>query len=385
MKIVHTSDWHAGRIWKGINRLDELEACLKQMAEFVERERIDLLLVTGDVFDSGAPAARAERAVFQFFKRIGATGAHTVAIAGNHDSPDRFEAWGAITELVNVWALGRPKPARNGGVLSLSTRSGETAVIAAVPFAPQRSLVKALELAEGDDVAMQTYADRMAKIVELLCRSFRPDAVNLLCLHTHLEGALKGGSERQVHLGDDWAALPTMLPTNAHYIALGHIHKPQKVNAPSPAYYAGSPLQLDFGEAGEEKGFQLIEATAGPRPAKISSIPYVGTTPLLKFSGTIDEIESRATELRESGWLRVVVKLDRPDPDVNRRVRNLLPKAVSVDSEAPREQATDGVQPFDSASPSEVFRKYFRGAHGRDASDELIAVFNTLRQEAEQA
>ncbi|MBL8230173.1 MAG: exonuclease subunit SbcD, partial [Bryobacterales bacterium] len=81
MKIVHTSDWHAGRVWKGIHRLDELQACLDQMAEYVEREKVDLLLVTGDVFDSGAPAARAERVVFRFFKRIGATGAHSVAIA----------------------------------------------------------------------------------------------------------------------------------------------------------------------------------------------------------------------------------------------------------------------------------------------------------------
>ncbi len=71
MKIVHTSDWHAGRVWKNISRLDELEACLDHLADYVERESVDLLLVTGDVFDSGAPAARAERTVFRFFKRIG--------------------------------------------------------------------------------------------------------------------------------------------------------------------------------------------------------------------------------------------------------------------------------------------------------------------------
>ena len=71
MKIVHTSDWHAGRVWKNISRLDELEACLNHMADYMERESVDLLLVTGDVFDSGAPAARAERTVFRFLKRIG--------------------------------------------------------------------------------------------------------------------------------------------------------------------------------------------------------------------------------------------------------------------------------------------------------------------------
>jgi exonuclease SbcD len=383
MKIVHTSDWHAGRVWKGINRLDELEACLDHLAGFIERESVDLLLVTGDVFDSGAPAARAERTVFQFFKRVGATGAHTVVIAGNHDSSDRFEAWGGLTELVNVWALGRPKPANQGGVFNLVTRAGESAVIAAVPFAAQRRLVTALELADGEEVAMHTYADKMAKIVESLCRSFRQNTVNLLCLHTHLEGAIKGTSERQVHLGDDWAALPGTLPSNAHYIALGHIHRPQKIDAPSPAYYAGSPLQMDFGEAGDEKSFLVIDAKPGPRPAKVSAIPYIGGKPLLKVRARMSEIEERADDLRSAGWLRVVVDLDKSDPDVNRRVRGLLPNAVSVDAEVPREQVTESEITADAKVPSAVFEQYYREAHGKAASEELIAAFNALREEVE--
>jgi len=384
MKIVHTSDWHAGRIWKSVNRLDELEACLDQMAGFVEREAVDLLLVTGDLFDSGAPAARAERAVFRFFKRIGATGAHTVAIAGNHDSSDRFEAWGSLTELVNVWAIGRPKPAHEGGVLTIATKSGETAIIAAVPFAAQRRLVSALELADADDIAMKTYAAKMGAIVKLLCRSFRPDAVNLLCLHTHLEGAVKAGSERQVHLGEDWAALPADLPSDAHYIALGHIHRPQKIAAPSPAYYAGSPLQLDFGEAGEEKAFRVIEARPGPRPAKISHVPYVGAKPLVDVKGTLSDIEDRAAELKDAGWLRVVVKLEQKDPEINRRIRNLLPNAVSVDCELPDEGPLDVEAYADSASASELFRRYFREAHGKEVNDRLLHAFEVLREQMEE-
>lgn len=385
MKIVHTSDWHAGRIWKSLNRLDELEACLDHLASFIEREAVDLLLVTGDVFDSGAPSARAERSVFRFFKRVGESGAHTVAIAGNHDSPERFEAWGALTELVNVHAVGRPKAPQDGGVLDIRTRSGETAVVAAVPFAAPRRLVTALELAEGDDTAMKTYADGMGGIVRLLSRSFRRGAVNLLCLHTHLEGAVKAGSERQVHLGEDWAALPADLPSNAHYVALGHIHRPQRIEAPSPAYYAGSPLQLDFGEAGESKSFRLIEARPGPHPARVSAIPYEGAKPLLHVADTLAAIESRAGELaRAAGWLRVVVQLDRPDPDINRRIRNLLPNAVSVDCEIPREQSREEGEPLESMSPADAYRRYFRAAHGREASLEVIEAFNRLREEAEE-
>lgn len=382
MKIVHTSDWHAGRVWKSISRLNELEACLDHLAGFVERESVDLLLVTGDVFDSGAPAARAEKAVFHFFKRIGATGAHTVVIAGNHDSSDRFEAWGALTELVNVWAIGRPKSASDGGVINIVTKSGERAVVAGVPFASQRRLVSALELADGEDTAMKNYADRMRQIVEHLSGSFRLDAVNLLCLHTHVEGAIKGTSERQVHLGDDWAALPSTFPSNAHYIALGHIHRPQKINAPSPAYYAGSPLQMDFGEAGQEKSFLAIEAQAGPRPAQISTIPYVGGKPLLEARGTLNELTARAATLRHEGWLRVVVDLDVNDPDINRRVRELLPNTVSVDV-AVKRTASAKAAISETGLPSDLFRQYYRETHERDASDALIDAFDELREAME--
>ncbi|MBL8234648.1 MAG: exonuclease SbcCD subunit D C-terminal domain-containing protein, partial [Bryobacterales bacterium] len=248
-----------------------------------------------------------------------------------------------------------------------------------VPFASQRRLVSALDVADGDDVAMKKYADQMTRIVRSLCASFRGDAVNLLCLHTHLEGAIKGTSERQVHLGEDWAALPATLPPNAHYIALGHIHKPQTIPAPSPAYYAGSPLQLDFGEAGIEKSFVVIEAQPGPRPAKISRVAYVGGKPLRRFAGTLQELEQKAEELKQDGWLRVIVKVDKRDPDVNRQVRQLLPNAVSVDVEAPA--------PGNDAEPAsceDSYPEYYRQKHGKAPSAELLAAFDQLRAEAEK-
>jgi len=109
-------------------------------------------------------------------------------------------------------------------------------------------------------------APGMRTLVAQYARRFRADAVNLLCLHTHLDGAVFTGSERRVHLGEAWACAPHALPATAQYIALGHIHRPQRVPAPSPAEYAGSPLQLDYGEAGESKSFVRIDATPG-RPA----------------------------------------------------------------------------------------------------------------------
>ncbi|TMQ12222.1 MAG: hypothetical protein E6J91_21290 [Deltaproteobacteria bacterium] len=247
-------------------------------------------------------------------------------------------------------AVGRPRHPSDGGVIELVTRAGETAIIGAVPFAAPRTLVSALQLAADDTVAMQTYADRMRMIAALCSSRFRTDAVNLLCLHTHLDGAVFAGSERRVHLGDDWAAAPQAIPDTAQYVALGHIHKPQSVTAPSPTEYAGSPLQLDFGEAGEAKSFVRIDVAPG-RPAQIRRVPYRGARELAVARGTLDELAARRDELAAAGWLKVIAQLSAPEPDLSRKVRALFDNVVAVDFECPS-QEREG-----EAGPTEMRRQ----------------------------
>lgn len=243
MKIVHTSDWHVGRRWQDIQRLDEMAAVLDHLAAFIEKRAIDLVLHTGDVFDSRNPRAEAEQLVNQFFLRVGRSGARMLVIAGNHDDPLRLDARSLLSELAHVQILGRPRAAANGGVRTVDTRSGEKAIVAALPFASPGVWVSALDVAGDEARARSNYAHMFQRAVQNLCGAYRQDAVNLLMAHTHLEGAAFGNTERPVHVGQDWAATGQTLPTTANYIALGHIHKPQKLAGALPAYYAGSPLQ----------------------------------------------------------------------------------------------------------------------------------------------
>jgi len=186
MRIVHTSDWHVGRRWKGIQRLDELEAVLEHLAAFIEERAIDIVLHTGDVFESRNPPAEAERLVNRFLVRVGRAGAQMLVIAGNHDDPLRLDARSLLTELVNVQILGRPRPACRGGTRILATRGGETAVVAALPFASPGAWVSALALAGEEASARSQYARTFARAVDDLCGAFRQDAVNLLMAHAHI-------------------------------------------------------------------------------------------------------------------------------------------------------------------------------------------------------
>ena len=378
MRIVHTSDWHAGRQWKNVNRLPEVQAVLDHLGDFLVREQVDLLLMSGDVFDSAGPSAEAERTVFRFFRRVGAGGVQSVVIAGNHDHPARLEAWGTLAELAGVRALGLPRRRDDGGLIEIEARGGERAQIAAVPFAPLGRLVSAADLTAGESIAAQRYADGMQRILEHLAGGFRADAVRLIVAHTHLANAVLAGSERKVHVGEEWAVTPQAIPSSAQYVALGHIHRPQKVEAPAPTFYAGSPLQLDFGEVGDAKHFLLIEAHPG-LPVRVEPIPYEGAVPLAEISGTLDEIERNADQYRLVGHLRVRVALATSDPDVARKVRLLLPNAVVVNALPVDARIHDGDRPQPGAAPRDLYAAYHKKEHHREPETELLVAFDELR------
>lgn len=377
MKIVHTSDWHVGRRWKGIQRLDEMDAVLDHLAEFIEREEVDLVLHTGDIFDSRNPPPEAEHLVNRFFVRVGRAGSHMVVIAGNHDDPQRLDARALLAEYANVQILGRPRSAQQGGHRVVETRSGDRAVVGALPFASAGAWVSALDIAGDEASARSKYARMFQRAVQNLSQPFQKSAVNLLMAHTHLEGAVFGESERRVHIGEEWAATAQTLPTSASYIALGHIHKPQKVAGTLPAYYAGSPIQMDFGEVGQEKTFVFVTATPG-KPVQVEHIRYEGGLPLADVRATLDELAEIADEHRTGCWLRVTVPLAGRDPDINRKVRDILPNALIVKTEFPEAEQQRTIRLADGAAPAEHYSAYYLHEHQSDPEPDLVETFQQL-------
>jgi exonuclease SbcD len=219
-------------------------------------------------------------------------------------------------------------------------------------------------------------------MTQILSTRFLADTVNLLIAHTYIEGATLAVSERRATVGKDWTATPQALPSNAHYIGLGHIHKPQRVEAaPAPTQYAGSVLQMDFDEADEEKSFVYIEASPS-KPAEIRRIPYQGTTSLARIHMTLPELESQAEALRGKGYLEVTVKLEGHDPDINSKVRKLLPNAVSVRQEYPEQKKEE--RPLRKGlPPRELFTLYYRTRYGSEPAQNLLQAFDELWRQIE--
>lgn len=381
MKILHTSDWHVGRTIRGRSRADEHRAVLHEIAEVAAREQVDIVLVTGDQFDTGAPSAEAEGIVYRALLDLQATGAHVVVLAGNHDNPRRWGAVKPLLDYTNVHALSELARPDRGGVIDVEADTGEVARIALIPWTSQRSIVRADQLMELDPSEHAgRYAERMRQVVAALTRDFGTDTVNILAGHLTVAGGepVLGGGERAAHTIFDYVVPPNVFPTTAHYVALGHLHLPHRIPGPAPIWYAGSPLALDFGEKETDaKAVLVAEATPGT-PAEVRKIPLRSGRPLRTVRGTFDQVTARADEL-DDAYVRVV--LDEPmKSGLAESVREAVPGAVDVAVAPPEGEDRDDWDLDDlQGSPTELFAEYLAE---HDVEDEpLEAMFRELLEE----
>ena len=384
MRFLHTGDWHVGKMLKGHSRQDEHEAVLAEIVDIARRERVDALLIGGDTFDSPAPAPDAERLVYATLAECVGAGIPVVLIGGNHDHPRRL---GALTRLLDRLSIFvRPEPCRpaDGGVIELPSRDRkETARIGVLPFVQEPRIIDACRLFDPEEQWYQAYAERVARMLALLAQSFQPTTVNVLMAHLLVDGARVGGGERQLHLGQIYAVTPQQLPDTAQYIALNHLHRPQRVATASWTEYSGSALQLDFGEVEQKKRVVLVEAHPA-RPVEVRSLPLSAGRPLLDVGGTLQELAAKAGGLRNA-FLRVELRAPRPEPGLVARVKEILPNTLEVRcvyTEATPPEDVPGDAPADVRDPAARLRAYYRREHGAELPDAIAALFTELYEEA---
>jgi exonuclease SbcD len=293
-----------------------------------------------------------------------------------------MEALGKLLDAIGVVVVPRVVPPGKGGVVVVPSRDGtDRALIACVPFVPERRFGDATSLFNATEAWYQSYAEGMGRLFAAMTDAFREDAVNVLMAHVFTDGAIPGGGEHQVTIGIEYAVSPARLPATASYVALGHVHRPQAVRgAPSPTRYAGSLLQLDFGEKEQTKSVAIVEATPR-RPAKVRELPLSAGRRLLDVEGTLDDVLERGNALKDA-YLRVFVETDGPVPGVNERVRDALPHAVDVQLRYERKESGGEGPPLSSLQPREQFLSYYRREHGvEEVPDDLLAAFDEILED----
>jgi len=386
MKILHTADWHAGRVLHGQPRTSEIREALREVAELARTEAVDLVLVAGDLYDTRNPGAEAEAAVYEFFKTLGDAGIPSVVIAGNHDAPGRLDAASGLLGLAGVHVFGEPKVASQGGVFTLNV-GGETARVAALPFVSERRIVKVHELLGGDPGGWrESYREGMRKLIGNLSASFRPDAVNLMMLHTTTEGARLAHSEYEFHCTDSYTLHPDLFPEVCNYVALGHIHMPQRVQGlpENAGRYAGSLIQLDFGEQGDAKYVYILEARAGKPTQTLKEHAVQSGKRLKRVSVARDELDRRLSDLEWDGWLKLSIKLDRPDPGLKDRLKRDYPNLLVVEQLLPeRERAEARGTDQRSLSLVDAYAQFYDDERASALPDDLRDAFSRLYAESQ--
>lgn len=388
MKILHTADWHIGQRLHERSRLDEHEQFLEWLLETIQERKVDLLLVSGDIFDTSLPSAEATNLYYRFLYRLfDETDAYTVITAGNHDSPRHLEAPREFLEMGRIYVVGL---------------SGEAADCV-FPFPPDdpRVMVAAVPyLSESDlrHLSYQTEAERNERYREWM-KAFYADCVaampaklpKILMGHLFVQGGKTSDSERNIQIGGATATHANDFPDGVDYVALGHLHRPQTIKgAAYPIRYSGSPIPLRFNETDYRKAVYLLALSDDGTLALDETIEV----PVFKELCTVEGDEgSILWEAQMGTWkgkyIQVKLKLDKPKVGVGDEIRQAFSErggeVLSVEVELPEATSGPQISVEDMKRPEKIFEQFYKWKfEGKPPDDSLAQTFSELVQMVEE-
>ncbi len=422
MRVLHTSDWHLGVTVRDEPRDVDHDNVIAEIIDVSSAVGPDAIVHTGDLFNNGRPAMADFGRAIRALRDLGEI-APVVVLAGNHDSAIALETLGIavgdpVPEQVaedaydpmavsstRIRVMHRPATADHGAVLTLPARTGGRLRVAGLPFLHANRI-----LGDFDDIlgANATYADSVKKICDLLAKSalgeFDAAAdVAVFASHLHVASA-RTSTEKEIHVSSEYATDPAHIDGGYGYLAFGHIHIAQAV-AGNRGRYAGSILEIDFGEEGETKQVVVADLTPG-RPTKIYDVALTAGRRIHRIRAPYSVLTARAAGLRD-GLVEVTVEhepkgdegedndtmsLDIPGYDtLTAAVHAALPDAcvVSVvDARRPDVNVADEVEvPEVTETPTQLFRGWFaengqalvdrHDAHGADP-ERVASLFDEI-------
>lgn len=384
MRIIHTADWHLGRSLKGKDRTPEIKFALDELLTQAIALDVDAVLVAGDIFETFNPPVEAEKVAYKFFCDLQSAHIPAVMIAGNHDSASRIDSVANLLSFVGVHALGKPRIAEDGGAIALNTKSGKLCV-GAMPFASERRMLAPDELWLKDNLEqLQTYREIVSYLLSNLTSTFTDDSVNILMAHLMIDGAKLAHSEKDFHSKGTYALPRQSLPPETQYIALGHIHKRQQIEVTVPTYYSGSLIQVDFGEADEEKGFYLVDVEPGT-PATVDFIPIACQKPLKAIECELQDYPEKLEPHRHHpGYLKVIINLQTPQIGLAEKIRKICPQVIHIEPRYPDTPKWEqSVRP--QLDPVAEFHCYYQEILGSTPTTAVVTRFKELYQEMDNA
>ncbi|WP_426114020.1 exonuclease SbcCD subunit D C-terminal domain-containing protein [Pseudomonas sp. DSP3-2-2] len=408
MRLFHTSDWHLGQNLHGQERDFEHASFLTWLLARLAERQPDVLLIAGDIFDTVNPPIKAQERLYDFI-----VNAHEqqpkltiVMIAGNHDSGSRIELPAPLMRRLRTHALGRVLWLDDGTLdverllLPLPDANGEIGVwCLALPFLRPAEVTGATL---GDN-----YLRGIGRVHELLIEAAnlkrQPGQALIAISHAHMAGgSVSEDSERSLIIGNAEALPASLFGPSITYVALGHLHKPQRVNGEERIRYSGSPIPLSFSEIGYAhqileitcEGDQLrsVETLLIPRAVNLQRIGPAPFAELLVQLKDLPDIDLLA-DIERQPWLEVRVRLDEPQPDLRNQIEGALQgKAVRLvriaaeyagNGRGDGSDDGEGLIELDQLNPLELFSRAWQENYGSEVDEQTLTDFATLLQEVQ--
>ena len=402
MKILHTSDWHLGHQLHGYNRDFEHQAFLDWLAQTLEQEQVDALLVAGDIFDTANPPASAWRMLYRFLARMAKSmpALNVVMIGGNHDSPSKLDAPHELLRAFDLHIVGGIHRLADGELdtermlVPLTNKAGEQAAwVLAVPFLRSADL-RTEDLDDEDDRLIKGVETLYGEVTEAARQIQTPDQALIGMGHAYMaSGKLSEMSERRV-LGGNQHALPaSIFAEDMAYVALGHLHLAQRVAKKEQVRYSGSPLPLSMSERGYNHQVVMVELD-GAMVADIESVSVPRAVDMLKVPSSPGPLEQVLEELKaldvderpreQQPFLEVHIQLDKPQALLREKVLEALEgKAVRLAKITPhyqQQQAQNGLgqRRLSDVTPQQVFSLSWSQKYQGEPDEAMAAAFESL-------
>jgi DNA repair protein SbcD/Mre11 len=333
MRILHTSDWHLGQRLVNLERTEEHQHFLDWLLKTIEIEQVEVLLMAGDVFDTGAPSNTALKQYYNFLTKVCNTCCrHIVLIGGNHDSVSTLNAPKELLDCFNIKVIGGATPNYLDELITLHDPSGKLElVVCAVPFLRDRDIRLS--------VAGESYEERETRLKEGIAKhyaqfiphlqEYKPYGVPMIAMgHLFAAGGTASDSEKEIHVGNLGQIGADQFPKEFNYVALGHLHRPQKVNNAHHIRYSGSPIPLSFSEITDNKVVFILDFQ-GNQLLHLHEIEIPVCRKLVRFKGSLEKVKQQVASYDNSSytlpaWAEIQVELDALVPDLTQQLEEVL-------------------------------------------------------------
>jgi len=400
MKILHTADWHIGKRLDNFSRLEEQRLVLAEICEIAEHEQVDAVIVAGDLFDNFNPSSEATELLYTTLHRLSANGSRAViAIAGNHDSPERIQVPDALARVCGIIFVGFPntevqKFCTQGSVEVVQSAKGFIELklpgskiplrIIHTPYANEQRLKTFLGVEDSED-ALREHLEKHWK--ELADKYLDDQGVNLLVTHLYVmkKGDLNPEEEPDeerpiLHVGGAQAIYTENFPKQVHYVALGHLHRYHRVDKNPTVVYSSSPLAYSFSESNQKKYVMLVEAEAGKL---VSYTPIELKNGKKLHRGKFNSINEAISWLNEypNDLIELTIVSDNYlEAADKKRLNDAHAGIVQIIPQIKRINAEDSAAEIDlSLSVEKLFQEYFKSKNkGQEPSEGLMEVLREV-------